>query len=212
MDPWRWVDPRVREVKLADLFAYLERRGFVRKPGPNPHLVRFERPTCDLPTADDAPDRVTAITHFLTLLSEADGRHPVALLEEILAEAKPPPLRLLWVENHVTFARVAGRQFLAAYELTVVPTLAAAREALAAARFDAVLLDYDLDDGKGTSLFEVIAQLSPVPVVVATSAKDVGNEALLAAGARAACGKTKFAQIESVLLGALARSRAGFTA
>jgi CheY-like chemotaxis protein len=115
-------------------------------------------------------------------------------------------MRLLWVENHASFVRVAGRQFLAAHELTVVPSLAAAREALARGVFDAVLLDYDLDDGKGADLLALIRQLPTVPAVVATSSHEDGNAALLAAGANAVCAKARFATIESVLTSCVNRS------
>lgn len=115
-------------------------------------------------------------------------------------------MRLLWVENHASFVRVAGRQFLAAHELTVVPSLAAARDALAVKTFDAVLLDYDLDDGKGAELLALIRQLPAAPAVVATSSHEDGNAALLAAGANAVCAKAKFATIESVLTSCLKRS------
>src|SRR6266545_5101995 len=108
-------------------------------------------------------------------------------------------MRLLWVENHAGFVRVAGRQFLAAHALTVVSSLAAAKAALATETFDAVLLDYDLDDGKGAELIAIIRLLPTVPSVIATSSHEDGNAALLAAGANAACPKGKFAAIESVL-------------
>jgi CheY-like chemotaxis protein len=116
-------------------------------------------------------------------------------------------VRLLWVENHAIFARLAGRQFLAGHDLTVVPSLALAREALAAQSFDAVLLDQDLDDGKGTSLVEFIRQLPTVPVVVATSARADGNASLLAAGADAVCPKERFAEIGAVLARAVGTRR-----
>ncbi|MDY3556891.1 response regulator [Gemmata sp. JC717] len=108
-------------------------------------------------------------------------------------------MRLLWVENHAGFVRVAARQFLGAHALTVVPSLAAAKEALERAAFDAVLLDYDLDDGKGTELVALVQSLSARVVVIAASAHEEGNAALLAAGADAACPKTKFAAIAAVL-------------
>src|SRR5262245_13594609 len=118
-------------------------------------------------------------------------------------------VRLLWVENHAAFVRVAGRQSLAAHDVTVVPSLAEARRLLARGAFDAVLLDYDLDDGKGASLLEEHGGLPARPVVVATSAHDAGNEALLAAGADAACPKGRFPEIDAVLLRALgAKGRA----
>lgn len=108
-------------------------------------------------------------------------------------------MRLLWVENHAVFARMAGRQFLAAHDLTVVPSLAAAKAALDAREFDAVLVDYDLDDGKGAALLEFVRRLPVRLAVVAASSHDDGNAALMAAGADAACPKTRFADIESVL-------------
>jgi CheY-like chemotaxis protein len=108
-------------------------------------------------------------------------------------------MRLLWVENHAVFVRVAGRQFLADHDVTVVPSLAAARDALLSAAFDAVLLDYDLDDGKGAELIESIRAVPRPPRIVAVSAHADGNEALRAAGADAVCSKTRFAEIGAVL-------------
>jgi DNA-binding response OmpR family regulator len=108
-------------------------------------------------------------------------------------------MRLLWVENHAVFARLAGRQYLPGHAVTVVATVAAAKQALAAAVFDAVLLDHDLDDGKGTDLIAVIRQLPTRPAVVAVSSHDAGNEALLQAGADVVCGKLRFAEIEAAL-------------
>jgi DNA-binding response OmpR family regulator len=94
---------------------------------------------------------------------------------------------------------MAGRQFLAAHEVTVVPSIAAAKAALVSGAFDAVLLDYDLDDGKGACLVELIRRLpAPLPIV-AVSAHDDGNDSLLAAGADAVCPKGRFADIERVL-------------
>lgn len=108
-------------------------------------------------------------------------------------------MRLLWVENHAVFARMAGQQFLAAHDLTVVPTLREARAALTADRFDAVLLDYDLDDGKGDGLVAFVRQLPARVAVIAASSHADGNAALMAAGADADCPKTRFAEIEAVL-------------
>jgi CheY-like chemotaxis protein len=114
-------------------------------------------------------------------------------------------VRLLWVENHAAFARIAGRQFLAAHDLTVVPSVAAARAALAAGRFDAVLVDYDLDDGKGAELVEFVRQFPRRVAVIAASSHADGNAALLAAGADAACPKTRFAEIAAVLAAVVGR-------
>jgi DNA-binding response OmpR family regulator len=116
-------------------------------------------------------------------------------------------MRILWVENHAVFARLAGRQFLSAHEVVVVDSLTAAHKALVEQSFDAVILDYDLDDGKGTELFGSIQLQLPRPVVIAASAHDAGNEALRLAGADAVCGKLRFSEIEAVLLRAAGSKR-----
>lgn len=108
-------------------------------------------------------------------------------------------MKLLWVENHATFARTAARCFLAGHAVTVVPSLAAARTALAAGTFDAVLIDFDLDDGKGTELVRELTAAGPRPAVIAVSAHEDGNRQLLAAGADAVCDKLRFNRIADVL-------------
>jgi DNA-binding NarL/FixJ family response regulator len=108
-------------------------------------------------------------------------------------------VRILWVENHATFARLAGRQFLADHDLTVVPAVAAAKAVLVERVFDVALVDYDLDDDKGTALVEFVRRHPKQMAVIAVSSHDEGNVALLAAGADAACLKTRFAEIGSVL-------------
>jgi DNA-binding response OmpR family regulator len=107
-------------------------------------------------------------------------------------------MELLWVENHPQFTRFA-RPFLAGYAVTVVPSLAAARAALGKARFDVVLVDFDLDDGKGAELVRELASRVGRPVIVATSSHTDGNAALLHAGADAVCGKLDFARIPGLL-------------
>jgi DNA-binding response OmpR family regulator len=108
-------------------------------------------------------------------------------------------MNILWVENHASFARLAGRQFLAAHAITVVPSLAEARAALAANAFDVVLIDYDLDDGKGDELVRELCGRPDGPRVVATSSHDEGNRLLVEAGAHAVCGKMQFSRIGEVL-------------
>jgi CheY-like chemotaxis protein len=108
-------------------------------------------------------------------------------------------MNLLWVENHAPFVRVALRSFLTAHAVTVVPSLAAAREALARGRFDAVLVDFDLDDGKGVELVRQLVAAPDRPLLVAASAHADGNAALREAGADAVCGKMEFPRIAALL-------------
>ena len=107
-------------------------------------------------------------------------------------------MELLGVENHPHFTRLA-RPFLAGYSVTVVPSLAEARAALGKTRFDVVLVDFDLDDGKGADLVRELVAGVGRPLIVATSSHADGNAALLQAGADAACGKLEFARIPGLL-------------
>jgi DNA-binding NarL/FixJ family response regulator len=116
-------------------------------------------------------------------------------------------MRVLWVENHAGFVRAAGRQFLARYELTVVPTVEAARAALIASAFHVVMVDYDLDDGKGTEVIALAKELVPRVGVVAASSHAEGNARLLAAGADAVCPKLQFANVHSALDIAFVKAR-----
>jgi CheY-like chemotaxis protein len=104
-------------------------------------------------------------------------------------------MNILWVENHDRFAKIAIKTFLTDHNVTVVPSLAAARAVLAPAVFDVVMVDYDLDDGKGDALIEEILELRPNPWIIATSSHEVGNKALMEAGADSVCGKTQFGNI-----------------
>ena len=108
-------------------------------------------------------------------------------------------MRILWVENHAEFVRIAGRQFLASHEFVVAPSISAARKALESATFDAVLVDFDLDDGKGSEVVKLIATLSVKPVVIAVSSHAEGNAELTNAGADAICSKLEFSGIERII-------------
>jgi hypothetical protein len=97
VNPWRWVDPRVRAVRLADLRAYLLGRGWKLRPSPNPKTLLFERPGIDsanslvqaIPSSEDFSDYSRHIAEFITVLSEIEDRHPVAVLEDMLQQRRP---------------------------------------------------------------------------------------------------------------------------
>lgn len=107
-------------------------------------------------------------------------------------------MRLLFVDDHEEFVRTVRDVFLRSHEVDTATSLSEAVKALAAKSFDVILLDYDLPDGKGVTL---LANLSPgsATKVVAVSAHNAGNSALLRAGADVACAKANFAEIGSVL-------------
>ena len=108
-------------------------------------------------------------------------------------------MRILFVENHSVFADNVMRQFLSQHTVTIVPDLSAARQTLRAGEFDLVLVDYDLDDGKGDALVrEIRASSAPIPTI-GVSSHDEGNAALRRAGAMAICSKMQFDQIQRVI-------------
>jgi len=108
-------------------------------------------------------------------------------------------MKILFVENHAVFAQQAIINFLSTHQVTVAPTLSIARSKFAADQFDLLLVDYDLDDGKGEKLVrELRADGSPVRII-GISARDEGNAALLQAGADAICSKMEFDQIQELI-------------
>jgi hypothetical protein len=91
MNPWRWVDPRVQSVRVADLKKYLLGRGWKRRRSANPNFMIFEEPaghgepiTQAVPASEDFADYLQRITETITTLSEIEDRHPVELLDVIL--------------------------------------------------------------------------------------------------------------------------------
>ncbi len=108
-------------------------------------------------------------------------------------------MNILWVENHARFAEYAVRQFLARHVVKVVPSLATARDVMADARFDIILIDFDLDDGKGTELVQWLRFQHSLLPIIATSSHEEGNRALLVAGADAVCDKLHFIRIADTI-------------
>jgi DNA-binding response OmpR family regulator len=108
-------------------------------------------------------------------------------------------MRILFVENHNQFVSVVTREFLSNHDVTVVPGIAAALQQLESGEFDVVLVDYDLDDGKGDQLVRKIRTNMLAVKIVAVSSHEQGNTALLESGADAICSKIDFNRIEEVL-------------
>src|SRR5262245_33734630 len=103
MNPWRWVDPRVRDVRIEQVRRYLEMRGWRESGGGREARLCFQspgvgneadRPACLLPASEQAKDYVLSLTYFLTTLSEWEDRHPVAILDEMLRadHSRPEPV------------------------------------------------------------------------------------------------------------------------
>jgi CheY-like chemotaxis protein len=108
-------------------------------------------------------------------------------------------VKLLFVENHSVFAETVVGQFLREHHVTIASTVEEAMRLFDGGQFDAVLVDYDLDDAKGDVFVRhVRAAGSSIPIVAASAHAD-GNAALRAAGANVACPKAEFRRIAAIL-------------
>jgi DNA-binding response OmpR family regulator len=108
-------------------------------------------------------------------------------------------MKILFVENHSIFAQQVTMSFLSAHQVTVVPSLAMARSKLAGDKFDLLLVDYDLDDGKGEELVSELRKSGNKFRTIGVSAREEGNTALLRAGVDAICNKMNFDRIQELL-------------
>lgn len=108
-------------------------------------------------------------------------------------------MKILFVENHPEFARTVAAAFLGEHDLTIVPSIKAAMAALEQTEFEVLLVDYDLDDGKGAELVGSIRGTGNSVRIIAISAKDEGNAKLTKAGANAVCQKSEFNRIGLLL-------------
>jgi len=108
-------------------------------------------------------------------------------------------MKILFVENHPVFVQQVTTLFLAKHQVTVVPSLSGARASLAAQKYDLLLVDYDLDDGKGEELVRELRASDSDIRIIGVSARDEGNESLLKAGANAICSKMDFDRIEELI-------------
>jgi DNA-binding response OmpR family regulator len=108
-------------------------------------------------------------------------------------------MRILYVENHAELARTVVEAFLVQHEVWIVPSVADAIAAAGSGLFDVALVDFDLDDGKGDGFVRWLRAMTiPLPVV-AVSAHDRGNEALVRAGANTTCKKLELSRLPQVL-------------
>jgi len=92
MNPWRWVDPRIAQVRPAGVKAYLLSHGWTQTQNSNSQWLSFELPARKgeaplsqvIPASDRAADFTQSMIYFLTTLSEIEDRHPVEVLNDLL--------------------------------------------------------------------------------------------------------------------------------
>ncbi len=109
-------------------------------------------------------------------------------------------MKILFIENHSTFAKIVVQMFLSDHQIKIVPSMKLALKELELNRdYKVALIDYDLDDCKGNKVALIIKQLYPNIKIIATSSHLKGNNLILKAGADATCPKMDFSNIQSVI-------------
>jgi DNA-binding response OmpR family regulator len=108
-------------------------------------------------------------------------------------------MNILYVENHAVFAENVKQQFLSRHSVAVAPSLAAARQEMLGGSFDLLLIDYDLDDGKGDELVRELRASGNQITIIGVSSHNEGNAALIKAGATTVCSKMEFDNIQDVI-------------
>jgi len=108
-------------------------------------------------------------------------------------------MKILFVENHPIFVEQVTTLFLTAHQVAVVPSLSSARASLTADKYDLLLVDYDLDDGKGEELVRELRAAGSKIRIIGVSAREEGNASLLKAGANAICSKMEFDRIHELI-------------
>ena len=108
-------------------------------------------------------------------------------------------MNILYVENNRSFADVVSKCFLKNHKVIVAETIRKAKAIYPQYDFPIILVDYDLDDGKGTEFLEYINQQPHNRFIIAVSSHKNGNHKLKAAGANCICAKSKFSHIENII-------------
>lgn len=108
-------------------------------------------------------------------------------------------MRILFVEDHLDFARTVIREFLDGHDVEIAATVHAAKGLLSTQDFDVLLVDHDLPDGVGTEVVAHARAIGAAVDIIAVSSHEEGNSALERAGARTRCPKGKFNEIMAVI-------------
>jgi hypothetical protein len=90
----RWIDPRVRALRLADVIAYLGRRGWSEAPSDRPGFRVFQEPPSTVegeepfyqfvPESEQYSDYPLRMFELLTGLAEVEDRQASAVIDDIL--------------------------------------------------------------------------------------------------------------------------------
>jgi hypothetical protein len=95
-----WIDPRIAQVRVDGVRAYLTERGWIRQPYPRPEVLVFAGPLDDngepmillLPAVETLADYRMRLEELIEALSAVEDRHPVDILTAILEAGSSPPV------------------------------------------------------------------------------------------------------------------------
>jgi hypothetical protein len=88
-----WVDPRICQVRVADLRGYLLAHGWQVHPQPRPEMIFFEKAEeadsgrITVPSSEEFSDYLQRITEAVTSLAGSEQRYAVEVLDDILGDA-----------------------------------------------------------------------------------------------------------------------------
>lgn len=99
MNWYKWVDPRVKQVRAAQARAYMEQHGWKLKPSLRPESLMYEGPRADdgkpilqiVPVSEDFVDYGLSITYLITNLAVIEDRLAVDVLNDMLQIADDMP-------------------------------------------------------------------------------------------------------------------------
>jgi len=97
----RWIDPRLKTLRLADVLAYLRERGWKELPPDRPALRAFQEPTgatvdghaiCQfVPDSEEYDNYAALMFDLLTGLAEFENRQAATVIDDILRGAANLP-------------------------------------------------------------------------------------------------------------------------
>jgi hypothetical protein len=93
-----WVDPRVEQVRAADVRSYMLRHGWKLRPHKRPEALVFGGVLDDdgkeiiqvIAASEQAPDYLLRVVQLIDSLSVFEDRPCVAILNDILAQNAAP--------------------------------------------------------------------------------------------------------------------------
>lgn len=91
----RWIDPRLRQVRVASIVAYLRSKGWKPMPPESPHELVFQEPVLDpdgplyqwVPVTEQRRDYLARIYELLAALGEIEDRYAGDVLNDILRQS-----------------------------------------------------------------------------------------------------------------------------